>query len=195
MRRDTRLTKRANYWSALIGTVVVLGIMKIILLPRYAGCGEPAGRPGRASPSPTTRDGPPTLIAGSLAGPAWENRPPVPVWEYLDYQRAHPDISLDQIAATRFPVKIYGGDIMPTSLAEHIGTWSGASRILTLEDIVAYFRIKHERGALDWDKGEPDAYRVPPPDRISRPAASRGARLPAVRSQAIAGAQRQEREA
>lgn len=92
------------------------------------------------------------LVAGKLAGPASGDRPPVPVWEYLDYPGEHPELSLEWIVQVRFPIDFFGGGSTVTSIAEHLAPGPHPARfVLDAGDIVRLYRLRHEAGALRWN--------------------------------------------
>jgi len=92
------------------------------------------------------------LAAGNLAGPASRDRPPVPVWEYLDYVAHHPEVSIDEISQIRFPISFYGGESMVTSIAEHTAPGPVPPTFaVTAEDIVRLFALMHDAGAMQWN--------------------------------------------
>ena len=93
------------------------------------------------------------MMGGSLAEPASADRPPVPVWEYLDYQAAHPEISVEQIERIRFPIALYGGETMVTSIFEmtHMIGPPQPSYDFTVVNVVRHYRILHEHGAMSWN--------------------------------------------
>jgi hypothetical protein len=92
------------------------------------------------------------LAGGTLAGPASPDRPPVPVWDYLDYLTAHPELSVDEMSHIRFPIALYGGTTMVTSIAEltapgpAVPTYAPAA-----DDIVQLYRLMYQAGALRWN--------------------------------------------
>jgi hypothetical protein len=92
------------------------------------------------------------LAAGHLAGPASTDRPPVPVWEYLDYVAKHPEVSIDEISQIRFPISFHGGGSTVTSIAEHTAPGPVPPTFsLTAEDIVRLFALMHDAGAMQWN--------------------------------------------
>jgi hypothetical protein len=105
------------------------------------------------------------LAAGSLAGPASPDRPPVPVWEYLDYQAAHPELSMDALAQIRFPIELHGGGVrMVTSLAEL--TLAGPRRPtyqVRPEDLIRLYQLIHESGGMIWNAPTRTHQEVKPP--------------------------------
>jgi hypothetical protein len=94
-----------------------------------------------------------SLAAGSLAGQASPDRPPVPVWEYLDYQAAHPEFSIEAISRIRFPVELHGGGArMVTSIAEFTAPGPRSpTYTVNPEDIVRLYRLIFEAGAMIWN--------------------------------------------
>jgi hypothetical protein len=93
-----------------------------------------------------------SLVAGHLAGPASTDRPPVPVWEYLDYVEAHPGLSIEELAKVRFPILFHGGGSTVTSIAEHTAPGPvPPTFVVTAEDVVRLFALMHEVGAMQWN--------------------------------------------
>lgn len=105
-----------------------------------------------------------SLAGGILAGPASADRPPVPVWEYLEYRAAHPEISMDAISRTRFPVALYSGDTTVTSIAELLAPGPRvAAFVLAAEDIIDLYKLMHEAGAMRWNPETRTHEEVRPP--------------------------------
>ncbi len=109
-----------------------------------------------------------SLLAGSLAGPASDARPPVPVWEYLDYLAERRELSLDDIVRTRFPIRLHGGETTVTSIAELTSGPGSATYRVGPAEVVRLYRLQHEFGALTWEPVDrmhveampPSAYRA-----------------------------------
>ena len=94
------------------------------------------------------------LAAGRLAGPASTDRPPVPVWEYLDYVAKHPEVSIDEISQVRFPISYHGGGSTVTSIAEYTAPGPvPPTFVVTAEDIVRLYVLMHDAGAMQWNAG------------------------------------------
>lgn len=92
------------------------------------------------------------LLAGELVGPVSADRPPVPVWEYLDYLEAHPELSIDQLSRVRFPVTLYNGDVTVTSIAEGLAPGPiPATYDMTPQDVVRLYQVQHDVGAFRWN--------------------------------------------
>jgi hypothetical protein len=90
-----------------------------------------------------------------MAGPAGPDRPPVSVWEYLDYLKDHPEMSLDQLAAVRFPIDLYEEERTVTSLASFIAlTENAPGPAATIEEVIHLYRLRHEAGTLSWNEAE-----------------------------------------
>lgn len=93
-----------------------------------------------------------SLAAGHLAGPASTDRPPVPVWEYIDYAATHPEVTIDEISQTRFPISFHGGGSTVTSIAEYMAPGPVQSAVaVTVEDVVRLYALMHAAGAMQWD--------------------------------------------
>jgi hypothetical protein len=105
-----------------------------------------------------------SLAAGVLAGPASPDRPPVPVWEYLEYLAAHPEISKDAISRTRFPVALYSGDTTVTSIAELLTPRPRVpTSVPTVDDVIDLYKLMHEAGAMRWNPETRTHEEVKPP--------------------------------
>jgi hypothetical protein len=94
-----------------------------------------------------------STLAGALAGPASEDRPSVPVWEYPDYVAAHPEVSLEDLVEARFPITYPTGERGVGSIAEYLHRIPGRTPVYLVEpvDVIELFRLEHEAGMLDWD--------------------------------------------
>jgi hypothetical protein len=94
-----------------------------------------------------------SLLGGSLAGAESLDRPPVPVWQYLEYQAEHPDISLEQIEQIRFPIVLHGGEKMVTSIFEmtHLNGPVTPTYEITVTDAVRLYSLMYEHGAMIWN--------------------------------------------
>lgn len=101
----------------------------------------------RAHPGSSNR------VAGVLAGPATEGRPDVPAWDYLKYTAAHPDVSLSQLAAIRFPVVFFGGsDFTIRSVDEFLHDPSTPlSGVETVESIIDMWQAVYAAGVVVWN--------------------------------------------
>ncbi|MHB1235073.1 MAG: hypothetical protein ACYCZK_05305 [Microbacteriaceae bacterium] len=93
------------------------------------------------------------LAAGILAGPVSADRPPVPVWEYLDYLTAHPRLSQEDLSQIRFPIMSYGGVLTITSIAELTATPGLVSPTfkVTPEDVVRLYGLMYALGVMRWN--------------------------------------------
>jgi hypothetical protein len=96
---------------------------------------------------------PESLLGGSLAGAESANRPPVPVWQYLEYQAKHPEFSIDQIERIRFPIVLHGGEKMVTSIFEmtHLSGPVPPTYEITVPDVIRLYRLTHEHGGMTWN--------------------------------------------
>jgi hypothetical protein len=93
-----------------------------------------------------------SLVAGDLAGPASTDRPPVPVWEYLDYAVEHPGVSIEELSKVRFPILFHCEGSMVTSIAEHTAPGPVPPRlVVTADDVVRLYALMHEAGAMQWN--------------------------------------------
>jgi hypothetical protein len=91
--------------------------------------------------------------AGVLAGRATPSRPAVPVWDYLAYHAANPDVSLTDLAAVRFPVVFYGGQSSTvTSINELLDPGPiPPTTVLTVESVIGMYAYLHDAGILGWN--------------------------------------------
>ena len=103
------------------------------------------------------------LLAGSLAGPVSADRPDVPVWEYVDYAATHPDVTLADLAAVRFPVRNERGDTFPTSIDEQRKPGPRPTDVRTIRDVVELYAAMHEAGLLRWDAATRTIVQLDPP--------------------------------
>jgi hypothetical protein len=93
-------------------------------------------------------------LAGHLAGPVSEDRPDVPVWEYLDYGVNHPAFTVEDIVQVRFPVAFLGGETTVASIAEELrpDPVSAPPRPQpTAEEIVERYAMMHQAQVLGWN--------------------------------------------
>jgi hypothetical protein len=98
------------------------------------------------------REGLSAKVAGTLAGPATPGRPDVPVWEYEDFHRAHPEMSMETLTATRFPVVFFGGeDFTIESVAAHLHNDPDWLPTTTVESVIDSWRALFEAGVVRWD--------------------------------------------
>jgi hypothetical protein len=108
--------------------------------------------------------------AGALAGPATPDRVNVPVWEYEDYLRTHPDVVLDDLIATRFPVVFFNEQgFAIDSVAEKLEPLPvpGLAAPATLESVLDMWKQLHAAGVVRWDSGRRAVeYIKPDEDRI-----------------------------
>jgi hypothetical protein len=69
------------------------------------------------------RPGLATLAGEVLAGRGTPGRPDVPIWDYVHFAAEHPEVTLDELSAIRFPVIFFeGGDFTIDSAAESLRT-------------------------------------------------------------------------
>lgn len=99
------------------------------------------------------------LLTGRLAGPATDDRPDFPIWDYLDVVEADPNVSLRTLSAARFPVRYQEGIWSVTSIDEELrptptsykGTLPAPRFVLDEAAIVRRYRALHEAGLIEWD--------------------------------------------
>jgi hypothetical protein len=85
------------------------------------------------------------LAAGTLAGPASPERPSVPVWEYLEYRAAHPEMSMEAISRARFQVALLGGGTLAMSIAELTAPGPHPPTLaITPKDLIDLYRLIDE---------------------------------------------------
>lgn len=93
------------------------------------------------------------LLVGILAGPATEDRPAVPAWEYPAYQRARPEISTDELVAARTPIRLFPGEETIFSIAELLSLAPSESPYqIDFLDVIRLMELRHEFGGLEWDE-------------------------------------------
>jgi hypothetical protein len=93
-----------------------------------------------------------STLAGSLAGPESTDRPDVPMWEYVEYAATHPDVTLHDLGAVRFPLRNERGDTTVTSIDELLKPGLGSAAVhRTRRDIVDLYAVMHAAGLLRWD--------------------------------------------
>lgn len=91
-------------------------------------------------------------LAGHLAGPASEDRPEVPVWQYFEYAAAAPGVTIEELINIRFPISFHGEGSTVTSIAEELKPAPVAAPLVpTAEDIVRRYAMMHDAGVLDWN--------------------------------------------
>ena len=100
-----------------------------------------------------TRPGLSKLAGGQLAGRATPDRPNVPIWDYLTFAAAHPEISIDELAQIRFPLVYFGGeDFTIESAADDLKPRPIPSRKpLTLETVVDMWVALFTGGIVRWN--------------------------------------------
>jgi len=60
-----------------------------------------------------------SLLGGSLAGPVSADRQDVPPWEYLEYAASQPEVTFEELARVRFPIRTEStGYTFPSSIHE-----------------------------------------------------------------------------
>ena len=93
------------------------------------------------------------LLGGWLAGPVTPDRPDVPPWEYPEYAAAHPEVTFDELAHVRFPIRFEpGGYISPSSIHEFANPAGTHDRVpTTLLDEVDFFLETHAAGVWRWE--------------------------------------------
>jgi hypothetical protein len=96
------------------------------------------------------------LLAGSLGGPVSPDRPGVPPWEYPEYAAAHPEVTFEELAHVRFPIRFGpSGDTSPSSIHEFAKPGVAPDRVpATLLDVVDFFLEAHAAGAWRWDTSD-----------------------------------------
>jgi hypothetical protein len=139
----------------------------VVELPEEPHDDERAARV-RAVLGPGAPDGIEALAAGVLAGPASPDRPPVPVWQYLDHLASHPDVTLDDLEQVRFPTVLYSGETTVNSIAELTAPGpTTPTYAITADDIVRLYQLKYEAGALRWNPGTRTHEEIKPADSYS----------------------------
>ena len=98
------------------------------------------------------------LLMGRLAGPATPDRPNVPVWDYLDHSRRHPEVSFGTLTAARFPIRHFDGPWNVTSVDEELKPFPASYRgprpeprfVVDAEAIVRRYAAFREAGIIEW---------------------------------------------
>lgn len=91
-------------------------------------------------------------LSGLLAGPADEVRPPVPIWDYLEWYEKHPGARLAAMRDIRIPVMLPGGEESVLALSDDMFVGDGASPPISEEDVVRLYAMLHEAGVVTWDE-------------------------------------------
>ncbi|MBT8163037.1 MULTISPECIES: hypothetical protein [Arthrobacter] len=100
---------------------------------------------------------------GTLAGPVSPDRPPVPVWEYMNYAAEHPGITEDHMAGIRFPLRLHDGTLMVTSISEMVpGNRPTPTFGITVADVVHLYQLMHDSGAVLWNASKLEHEEVKP---------------------------------
>jgi hypothetical protein len=91
------------------------------------------------------------LAGGVLAGRATPDRPNVPIWDYLQFATDHPEVTLDELTAVRFPVIFFDGeDFTIDSAAESLRVDPVPPPIPeTLESVIDRWKALHTAGVVD----------------------------------------------
>ena len=96
------------------------------------------------------------LLGGQLIGQTpFEERPPVPVWEYLRYASRTPAVSMASLQKVRFSLRATDGSIGVFSIDEMLADAPvpvPPAYEVEVADIVRLFEIMHLSGALEWDE-------------------------------------------
>ena len=94
-----------------------------------------------------------SLAGGSLAGRATRDRPDVPIWDYPDYLKAHPEVDPAELNAIRYPVIFFGAEESTIdSLVEHVSVDSTQPGFLDMsESVVALWRHLYDSGIVQWN--------------------------------------------
>lgn len=105
-------------------------------------------------------------LAGRVAGPPSDDRPDVPVWQYIEYAAAMRDITFEEVIQVRFPISFFGEGSTVTSIAEELQHGppgpAEASVAPTAEDVVRRYLILHQAGVLGWNRATRTVERLKP---------------------------------
>lgn len=99
------------------------------------------------------------LLMGRLAGPASDDRPAVPVWDYPAVAASDPEIQLEDLAAVRFPVRYFEGGWSVTSVDEHLKPFPSSyeGTLLTPRfprdamSVIRMYQALHDADLVAWD--------------------------------------------
>jgi hypothetical protein len=93
------------------------------------------------------------LLGGSLVGPVSPDRPDVPPWEYPEYAASHPEVTLEELARMRFPIRLQTtGYTFPSSIHEFAKPGVTPDPVPTaLLDAVDFFLEMRAAGVWRWD--------------------------------------------
>lgn len=99
------------------------------------------------------------LLTGRLAGPASSDRPDVPVWDYVTFVDAHPEVRIGDLTAVRFPVRFFEDSCSVTSVDEELrplpfsfkGTPPQPRFPQTPRTVIDRYKALHDAGVITWD--------------------------------------------
>lgn len=118
------------------------------------------------------RPGLSSKVAGTLSGPATPDRPDrpdVPVWEYEEFLRIHPDVSMHALVATRFPVVFFGGkEFTIESVSAHLDDDAPWLPRMTVESVIDLWRALSTAGVVRWDSGKRGVEFIRPDEERNR---------------------------
>jgi hypothetical protein len=112
------------------------------------------------------------LLMGRLAGPATDDRPDFPIWDYPAAMNADPTVTLERLAAARFPVQYFGGGWSVTSIDEELkpAPASFKDRLpaprfhLDADAVIRRYRALRDAGVVVWDPHSRGLVYVEPPE-------------------------------
>ena len=90
------------------------------------------------------------LLAGHLAGPAHPGRPPVPIWDFVEYA-ASVGVEIDTLLDWRYPLEFFGGGSTIVSVAEALHLDQPGAVQLTADDVIRKYTLLADAGALTWN--------------------------------------------
>lgn len=89
------------------------------------------------------------LLAGHLAGPADPDRPPVPIWEFVQYA-ATAGTGIGELAKWRYPLEIFEGGSTIVSIAEEVDQNLRGHPRITAADVIRRYQLLANSGAITW---------------------------------------------
>jgi hypothetical protein len=116
------------------------------------------------------RERPGLAAGGVLAGRATPDRPNVPIWDYLQFAADHPEVTLDELTAVRFPVIFFDGeDFTIDSAGESLRTDPVRPPVPeTLESVIDRWKALHAAGVVQWNSDKRAVEMIRPMNEYTR---------------------------